>query len=141
MDIKILFKNYGKPWLPEDEILINKLYNEDKLDILEISTILGRTPCGIIRKLIKNNYIGNRIIARGYKEYLNSDLYKELLLYNNNNLVKKNKKEKQNKEQNSNIELNKEQNIYNKYILDQIQNHIKEIKNELKELVKILKNG
>ena len=84
-----IFKNAGEPWTQEEDIQLNKLYNEDMLDIIEISKIHNRAPGGIISRLIKDNYIVNRQSARGYLAYKNSDLYKEIV--NNNKDKRKNK--------------------------------------------------
>ena len=65
MEIEI-FKNAGEPWSPKEEIQLNKLYNEDMLDIMEISKIHCRAPGGILSRLKVLKYITNRQNARGY---------------------------------------------------------------------------
>jgi hypothetical protein len=75
--MEIIFKNAGEPWTQEEDTQLNKLYNEDMLDIIEISKIHNRAPGGIISRLFKHNYIVNRQSARGYIAYKNSDLYKK----------------------------------------------------------------
>ena len=44
MESKTIFKNAGEPWWPEEDTQLNKLYNEDMLDIIEISKIHNRAP-------------------------------------------------------------------------------------------------
>ena len=80
--MEIIFKNAGEPWTQEEDTQLNTLYNEDMLDILEISKINNRAPGVIISRLFKHKYIVNRQSARGYIVYKNSDLYKEIVLNN-----------------------------------------------------------
>jgi hypothetical protein len=129
-----IFKNAGEPWSQEEDIQLNKLYNEDMLDIIEISKIHNRAPGGIISRLIKHNYIVNRQSARGYLAYKNSDLYKEIV--NNNKDKRKNKlvdnPTKKNKPtQIDYIELQND--------VKEMKNEIKELKNNIKELVEMMK--
>jgi hypothetical protein len=38
----------GRPWSPEDDALLDKLWNSDQLDTDQIAAQLGRTPAGIM---------------------------------------------------------------------------------------------
>lgn len=114
METEIIFKNAGNSWTQEEDKQLNKLYNEDMLDIIEISKIHNRAPGAIISRLIKYNYISARELARGYITYKNSDLYKGIV---SNNKDKK-------KTGCNCIEL---------------QNDVKQMKNEIKELVEMMK--
>lgn len=58
------FKN--DPWTREEHIQIKKLYNENMLDIIEISKIHNRSPDQILYSLMKYNCIVNSESARGY---------------------------------------------------------------------------
>ena len=145
METEIVFKNAGEPWTPEEDLQLNKLYNEDMLDIMEISVIHNRAPGGIISRLIKHNYIPNRISARGYMTYKNSDLYKDIV---SNNKDKKKpeiadvteKKIRKNKEvDNIFISINKCDYIELKQDVIEMKNEIAELKNTIKELVEIMK--
>ena len=111
-----MFKNAGDPWTKEEDIQLNKLYNEDMLDIMEISKIHNRAPGGIISRLFKHNYIVNRQSARGYIVYKNSDLYKQIV---SDNKDKYKKKIKPTQTDNILICINK----------SEIQNDLKEMKN------------
>jgi hypothetical protein len=91
METKLLFENKYKLWTQVEDEQLNKLYNIELLDIIEISKIHNRTPGGIISRLIKNNYITDKTCARGYLDYINSNLYKEIC--NKNNDIEKMKKE------------------------------------------------
>ena len=87
MEAPILFNNVGKPWSKTEDAQLNKLYNEDMLNVIEISKIHNRAPGGIISRLNKQGYIEDRKQARGYVEYTNSDLYKEILKNNKDALL------------------------------------------------------
>ena len=82
MEEENLFKNAGDPWTEKEEKQLNKLYNEDMLDIMEISKIHCRAPGGILSRLKINNYITHRHRARGYEIYKNSNFYKQAVQYN-----------------------------------------------------------
>ncbi len=122
MEAGIMFKNAGEPWLQEEDIQLNKLYNINKIDIIEISKIHNRAPGGIISRLQKHNYITNRVSARGYNDYKNSDLYKEIVSTNNN-------KKKTTQPATILISINKSDYI-------EIENEFNNLKNEIRDLKK-----
>lgn len=64
MSIQIL--NSGKQWTPEEDTMLAKLYNEQKLDVFQIAQIYQRAPGGIIARLLKNKLILDKKFARGY---------------------------------------------------------------------------
>ena len=144
METEIVFKNAGEPWSKEEDTQLNKSYNEDMLDIIEISKIHNRAPGGIISRLIKHNYIANRISARGYIAYKNSDLYKEIVFNNKdkkkNDIVDKpEKKIKPTQVDNILISINKSDYIELQNDVKEMKNEIKDLKNSIKELVEMLK--
>lgn len=144
METKIVFKNAGEPWSVQEDIQLNKLYNEDKLDIMKISQIHNRAPGGIISRLIKNNCIQNRILARGYMTYKNSELYKEIVANNEEKKRKKSetsedKKSKHKEVDNILITINKCDYVELKQDVIEMKNEITELKKSIKELVKIMK--
>jgi hypothetical protein len=106
------------------------LYNDDLLDIIEISKIHNRTPGGIISRLFKNKYIGTRQSARGYTNYINSDLYKEIVS-NNNDKRKIEKKVKSTTKLNNMLELTND--------VKEMKTEIKDLKNNIKELIEMIK--
>ena len=57
METQVIFENAGGKWSREEDEKLNRLYNIDLLDIMEISKIHNRTPNGIICRLIKQNHI------------------------------------------------------------------------------------
>ena len=128
------FKNAGEPWTEKEENQLNKLYNEDKLDIMKISEIHGRAPGGILCRLKKNKYITHREEARGYDIYKKSHFYKEAVQTNKdkykNNLTEKLKQQ----EESENILKS-----INKSDFMKLQNDVKEMKNDIKELIEMIK--
>jgi hypothetical protein len=131
-----MFKNAGEPWTENEDNQLNKLYNIDMLDIMEISKIHNRAPGGIISRLCKNNYIPNRTSAKGYMTYKNSDLYKQIVSTN---------KEKEGK--NSCTGSKESLKIYsidnmlitiNKSDYIEMQNDIKDIKKTLNILIDMI---
>ena len=142
--MEIIFKNAGEPWTQEEDTQLNKLYNEDILDIIEISKIHNRAPGGIISRLIKHNYIANRQSARGYIAYKNSDLYKEIVSNNKDKKKteiadKSEKKIKPTQIDNILISINKIDYIELQNDVKEMKNEIKELKNNIKELAEMMK--
>ena len=137
MSTEIIFNRVGEPWAKEEDAQLNELYNEQLLDIMEISKIHSRAPGGIISRLLKHNYIDKRISARGYTDYKNNNLYKEIVTRN-----KQSRKERKKLKEKQIIEINSEQNedilIRNKSDYNQLYNEVKEIKNELNEIKKTI---
>jgi hypothetical protein len=132
--MEIIFKNAGEPWSQEEDAQLNKLYNEDMIDIIEISKIHNRAPGGIISRLFKHNYIVNRQSARGYIAYKNSDLYKEIVSNNKDKKQTKVADKPEKKIQPTHIDYIELQND-----VKEMKNEIKELKNTIKELVEMMK--
>jgi hypothetical protein len=66
------------PWNGDEDSLLTKEYNDDKLDITKISEIHKRSRGSIISRLKKLSLIATRYNARGYAEYKKSDEYKAI---------------------------------------------------------------
>ena len=150
------FTNIGRAWTSEDDTNLIKLYNEDLLDIVKLSIIYKKTPSSIAMRLKQQNIILHTYLARGYNEYINSDLYSEVC--ENSRFNKKKKSDKKNKSniENNNFELEFKKSfnkIINKHLINYIEikneyekkielltNQIKEIKNEYEEKIEILTN-
>ena len=144
MESPILFKNAGNPWSKPEDAQLNKLYNEDMLDIIEISKIHNRAPGGIISRLKKEGYIEDRKQARGYVEYTDSDLYKEIVktnkIKNNNEIVdKKERWRKPSQLDSSLIQVNKHDYIELKNNVNEMKIEIRDLKNTINELVEMMK--
>jgi DNA polymerase III epsilon subunit-like protein len=68
--MSLQISNYGKPWTQEEDAMLEKLYNQEKLDIFEIAKIHQRASGGIIARLLKNKLILDKKLARGYLQKL-----------------------------------------------------------------------
>ena len=144
MEIETMFKNAGEPWTPEEERQLNKLYNQDLLDIMEISKIHCRAPGGILSRLKLLKYITHRQLARGYDLYKKSNFYKQAIQTNKEN-YKTNLTEKLEQTIKSNQLDNTLISICNNDYIElhndvkEIKNEIKDLKNSIKELVEMMK--
>lgn len=67
----------GKKWTQEEDDQLLRLYNEEKLDIIEIAKQHSRTPRVIIMRLIKNKVFKYDFEANGFIDYKNNYCYKE----------------------------------------------------------------
>jgi predicted GIY-YIG superfamily endonuclease len=130
-----VFDNISKPWSDEDSCNLVRLYNDENKDIIEIGKVFNRTPGSIAAKLTQLKTINNRVNARGYNDYINSELYKEVCSFYR--LNKKEKKErKDNKEIITNTTNSREENLE----IKEMKLEIKEMKLEIIELKGIIKN-
>ena len=75
MSLQIL--NAGKAWTQEEDALLTNLYNNDKLDVVQIAQIYQRAVGGIISRLVKNKIIPDKKSARGYELFLKLEDDKE----------------------------------------------------------------
>lgn len=69
----------GHPWTSEEDAQLEKEYTVDKLSITQIGDIHKRTPGGITWQLKRLKCLDTNTEARGYQEYRDSDLYKEIV--------------------------------------------------------------
>jgi len=67
MSLQIL--NIGKQWTSDEDKMLAKLYNDQKLDIFQIAQIHQRAPGGIVARLLKNKLILDKKYARGYNTH------------------------------------------------------------------------
>ena len=67
----------GKSWSSQEDEQLIKEYTIDKLGLLRLCEIHKRNPGGITSRLKRLNLINIRQNARGYDEFINSDLYKD----------------------------------------------------------------
>lgn len=79
MECFAYYDHSGSPWSETEDAQLIKEYTADQLDILQIGYIHKRTPGGISYRLRTHNLIDNNVSARGYMDYINSDLYKEIV--------------------------------------------------------------
>lgn len=73
------YTNSGAPWFEEELEKLKKEYTEDKLDLLQISKLHKRTPGGIATRLVILRLTDDVNTVKGYTEYKNSTLYKDVL--------------------------------------------------------------
>lgn len=132
METEITFKNAGETWSPEEEKQLNKLYNENMLDIMEISRIHSRAPGGILSRLKLLKYITHRYLARGYDLYKKSNFYKQAIQNNKEN-YKNNLTEKL-EETIKTTQIDNRVIVIHKNDYIELQNDVKEMKNEIKDL-------
>jgi len=73
------YTHAGTDWSVEDDYILDLEYNTNKHTVTEIARIQARPPGEIISRLVKLKFISNRTSVRGYLEYKNSDLYKNIV--------------------------------------------------------------
>ena len=144
METEITFKNAGEPWSPDEEKQLNKLYNEEMLDIMEISKIHCRAPGGILSRLKLLKYITHRQLARGYDLYKKSNFYKQAIQINKenykNNLTEKLAQTiKPSQLDNTLISIHKNGYIELQNDVKEMKKEMKDLKNSIKELVELMK--
>jgi DNA polymerase III epsilon subunit-like protein len=139
-------KNVGKTWTKQEDDLLDKLYNIDKNNLIEISLIHQRAPGGIISRLLKNKIVVDKKDIRGYDEYLkvkvkvksthkkiskiNDDKNDELIIVNGNEYIVNS---------NTVYEIKKvKSDIYGYYDTD--TNTVKILKSNLKIIITYLKS-
>jgi len=139
-----------EPWEEIEDKSVRSRYETKEMNISQIADIHRRTPGSISYKLRSLGIIKHNTLARGYLEYKNSNLYKEIV--NRNQINDKHKRENHRKKIEG-IETTNTTNYTDKKIsrekikqipsdIIQIKNDIKEINeniNKLFELIKILK--
>lgn len=69
-----ILKDYIR-WTEQEYDQLNTLYNVDKLDIMEISKIIHRSPNKITSKLLEKKYTISFDSARGYTDYIKTPEY------------------------------------------------------------------
>jgi hypothetical protein len=137
------YTNSGQPWYDSEEDQLKKEYNEDNLDINEIGKIHKRTPGGIGSRLCILGIIENRVSARGYSQYKNSDLYREICKKGPPRREKQPKEPTEPKEKKirtkvteSNVLISIKQSDYDNLIEEiyEVKNELNEIKNMIRKL-------
>ena len=75
---KMEFEKAGKAWSHNEELQLIQEYSIQQMNLMDICKIHERFPGGITSRLIKLGIIDERKGARGYAEFLKSDLRKEI---------------------------------------------------------------
>jgi len=79
MQPKSYYDRSGHPWTEEEDSQLENEYTIDNLTIIQIGDIHKRTPGGITWQLKRLKLLNNNVEARGYQEYRDSPLYKEII--------------------------------------------------------------
>ena len=112
---------------------LKKEYLIKKLDICKIGDIHRRTPGSIAYRLRIIGIIEDHILANGYTEYRNGELYKQIIEEG-----KKRKEEK--KEVKESRERRERKNTTTSYSNDiaEIKNEIQTLKSDVKEILRLI---
>jgi hypothetical protein len=131
-----------EPWEEKEDKSIRHRYEVKEMNISEIADIHRRTPGSISYKLRSLGIIEHNTLARGYLEYKKSNLYKEIVNTNkttdNPRRVRENHRKKIKEDKKTTIACTNDKEIPSDII--QIKNDIKEIKESISKLVKMLED-
>jgi len=139
------FSQTGKKWsIEEDQQLITEYTSGN--DIVEISRTHKRLPNGIATRLVSLNIIVDKLQARGYTTYKNSEYYQNYLISEKRKgyqeKIASNKSKKIEKEQETIIEnktlIAKNNDLEISQDISNIKNELKEIKTSIAELKEML---
>lgn len=108
------------------------MYNDERLDIIEIAKQHRRLPRAIAVRLVSQGIITNEFEANGYSNYKNSEYYKEIV--EQKKLVKKEKQE------NIMITINKNDYLQLKEEIAEIKKDIKMLSTNMVELISMIKS-
>jgi hypothetical protein len=78
-DKRSFYDRSGSSWDDAEDTQLRKEYNDDSEDIIQIGITHKRTPGGIAYRLKLQGIIPSHRDARGYFEYVKSDLYKDIV--------------------------------------------------------------
>lgn len=120
-------------WLKYEVDILQKEYGEG-LSIMELGILHKRTPGSISYKLKNMGIINHNTLARGYKNYKNSILYKDIVSINRkeDNL----KKERQKSKQQTSIKM-----VYpdkSNIELQELRSEVRELKQDVKEMLRLM---
>jgi hypothetical protein len=132
----------NESWDEKEDKSIRLRYEIKGMTISQIADIHRRTPGSISYKLRSLGIIEHNTLARGYLEYKNSDLYKEIVNTNkttdNPRRVRENHRKKIKEDKKSTIGYTNDKEIPSDII--QIKNDIKEIKESISKLFKLIES-
>lgn len=123
-------------WRYDEVNTLKYEYETQQLTVSEIADIHRRTPGSISYKLKNIGLITCNTLARGFLDYKNSDLYKQIVetgkkRYNVENNINKDAKIKEKTE-------GLKQRIRNRDILDEMRNEIMDLKKNVKEMLRLM---
>ena len=126
------FTRAGKPWSQIESQELVKEYNTDQLNLLDICKIHKRMPGGITSRLRRLNLVDMRSEARGFSEYQQSALYKEICKSNEEKFAGKSGNNKQTFIAPTPITTNNTSDI------TQLKKDVKEIKESINKILELM---
>lgn len=145
------YNRQKEAWFGKEEEELKTEYEVDEMTISQIADIHKRTPGSISYKLKSMGIIQHIVFARGYMNYKNSELYKEIVQKGTTERkIKKEAKEKGKKNYDSIYSFVKATPIDTpfseppKFVarrreIVELRNEIETIKSDLKELLRLMR--
>ena len=128
-------------WSPNEDQQLREYYNNPKLDVIKIGSLMKRAPGGVLSRLERLHIIPHKAAGRGYK------IVKKMLKENKEKENKEKEKKEKEKKEKENIVKNQEVNDnnllnednFNEYIAKNINNNLNNniLKQYLLDLLKI----
>ena len=118
-------------WSPNEDQQLREYYNNPKLDVIKIGSLMKRAPGGVLSRLERLHIIPHKAAGRGYK------IVKKMLKENKEKENKEKENIVKNQEVNDNNLLNEDN--FNEYIAKNINNNVNNniLKQYLLDLLKI----
>jgi hypothetical protein len=124
-------------WTESEVQQLRSQYLYDKMTVSQISDICRRTPGSVAYKLKNLGFVEEIISARGYAEYKNSDLYKEIIAKGNRTDTQK--KAKADNKNEVKIKLQIENSTASNHDeIASLRNDIQSLKKDMQEILRIL---
>ena len=130
----------GKKWTQEEDEQLLRLYNEEKLDIIEIAKQHSRLPRAIAVRLVKHEVISNEFEANGYSNYKNSEYYKETMEQKNSIKKEKPTMIKIQEDNNYLITINRNDYLRLQDDINEMKQNIFTLNTNIKELITMIKS-
>ena len=130
--------NIGKKWTQEEDDQLLRLYNDEKLDIIDIAKQHRRLPRAIAVRLVVNGIITNEFEAKGYSIYKNSDYYKETM--EQKKTVKKEKPVSKDTPDNYLITINRNDYLRLQDDITEMKQNIFTLSSNMTELITMIKS-
>ena len=126
------YNRQSDPWGPTELEKVRQEYETNEMTISEIADIHHRTPGSISYKLKNLGLITHNTLSRGYLDYKNSDLYREIV-----GDGKKKDSEKKVKKEAKEAEKAATQRSKNSEIAE-LKNEIIGLKKDVKEMLRLI---
>lgn len=130
--------NIGKKWTQEEDDQLLRLYNDEKLDIIDIAKQHRRLPRAIAVRLVGNGIITNEFEAKGYSIYKNSDYYKKTM--EQKKTVKKEKPVSKDTPDNYLITINRNDYLRLQDDITEMKQNIFTLSSNMTELITMIKS-